>query len=171
MSFSSLSTLFLKHFSFIYLDLYINIPLFCIYAYKKAYLLIFYYFFIIYYFITILLIAIACLSMFILYLGNILKCIFQHILIYYSNSCNCLSKLIYDITPIHNWPLQSFSQDYVLASLTTHVACVNFMLEWRDMFYFAYNMLPHSIHLLNALLLELINVACNILQYRIQLYT
>ena len=32
---------------------------------------------------------------------------------------------------IHNWPLQPFSQDYGLASHTTHVVCVNFIREWR----------------------------------------
>ena len=34
---------------------------------------------------------------------------------------------------IHNWPLQPFSQDYGLASHTTHVLCVNFICEWRDL--------------------------------------
>ena len=33
-------------------------------------------------------------------------------------------------TYIHNWPLQAFSQDYGLASHTTHVVCVNFIGEW-----------------------------------------
>ena len=32
----------------------------------------------------------------------------------------------------HNWPLQPFSQNYVLASHTTHVVCVNFIRQWRD---------------------------------------
>ena len=36
-------------------------------------------------------------------------------------------------TYIHNWPLQPFSQDYGLGSHTTHVVCVNFMREWRDL--------------------------------------
>ena len=36
-------------------------------------------------------------------------------------------------TYIHNWPLQPFSQDYGLASHTTHVVCVNFICEWRDL--------------------------------------
>ena len=36
-------------------------------------------------------------------------------------------------TYIHNWPLQPFSQDYGLASHSTHVVCVNFMREWRDL--------------------------------------
>ena len=36
-------------------------------------------------------------------------------------------------TYIHNWPLQSFSQDYVLASHTTHVVCINFIRERRDL--------------------------------------
>ena len=35
-------------------------------------------------------------------------------------------------TYIHNWPLQPFSQDYGLAS-HTHVVCVNFILELRDL--------------------------------------
>ena len=34
---------------------------------------------------------------------------------------------------IHNWTLQSFSQDYGLASQTTHVVCVNFIREWQDL--------------------------------------
>ena len=36
-------------------------------------------------------------------------------------------------TYIHNWPLQPFSQDYSLASNTTHVVWVNFIREWRDL--------------------------------------
>ena len=34
---------------------------------------------------------------------------------------------------IHNSSLQSFSQEYGLASHTTHVVCVNFIHEWRDL--------------------------------------
>ena len=34
---------------------------------------------------------------------------------------------------MHNWPLQPFSQNYGLASHITHVVCVNFMREWRDL--------------------------------------
>ena len=34
---------------------------------------------------------------------------------------------------IHNWPLQHASQDYGLASHTTHVVCVNFIRDWRDL--------------------------------------
>ena len=34
---------------------------------------------------------------------------------------------------IHNWSLQPFSQDYGLASHTTHVVCVNFIRERRDL--------------------------------------
>ena len=35
---------------------------------------------------------------------------------------------------IHNWPLQPFSRDYGLAShQTTHVVCVNFIRERRDL--------------------------------------
>ena len=33
----------------------------------------------------------------------------------------------------NNWPLQLFSQDYGLASHTTHVVCVNFIREFRDL--------------------------------------
>ena len=46
--------------------------------------------------------------------------------------CN---KVILNIihTYIHNWSLQPFSQDYGLASYTTHVVFVNFMCEWRDL--------------------------------------
>ena len=36
-------------------------------------------------------------------------------------------------TYIHNWPLQSFSQDYGLAFFTTYVVYVNFIHEWRDL--------------------------------------
>ena len=36
-------------------------------------------------------------------------------------------------TYIHNWLLQPFSQAYGLASHTTHVVCVNFICEWRDL--------------------------------------
>ena len=35
------------------------------------------------------------------------------------------------LTCIHNWPLQPFSQDYGLASHTTHVVCVNFIHQWQ----------------------------------------
>ena len=34
-----------------------------------------------------------------------------------------------ELTYIHNWPLQPFSQDYGLVSHTTHVVCVNFIHE------------------------------------------
>ena len=37
--------------------------------------------------------------------------------------------LFFLFTYIHNWPLQPFSQDYGLASHTTHVVCVNFIRE------------------------------------------
>ena len=41
--------------------------------------------------------------------------------------------MLIHITYIHNWPLQPFSQDYGLASHTTHVVCINFIHEWRDL--------------------------------------
>ena len=34
---------------------------------------------------------------------------------------------------IHNWPLQTLSQDYGLASQTTHLVCVNFIHKWRNL--------------------------------------
>ena len=34
---------------------------------------------------------------------------------------------------IHNWLLQSFSQYYGLASYNSHVVCLNFIHEWRDL--------------------------------------
>ena len=40
---------------------------------------------------------------------------------------------IYVHTYIYNWPLQFFSQDYGLASHTTHVVCVNFIRKWRQL--------------------------------------
>ena len=40
---------------------------------------------------------------------------------------------ILDHTYIHNWPLQPFSQDYGLASHTSHVVCVSFISEWQDL--------------------------------------
>ena len=36
-------------------------------------------------------------------------------------------------TYIHNWLLQAFSQDYGLASHTSHDVCVNFIHEWLDL--------------------------------------
>ena len=39
----------------------------------------------------------------------------------------------YIYTYIHNWPLLSFSLGYDLASGTTHVVCINFISEWRDL--------------------------------------
>ena len=36
-------------------------------------------------------------------------------------------------TYIHNWPVQSFSQDYGLASHNTHAVCVYFLREWRNL--------------------------------------
>ena len=47
------------------------------------------------------------------------------------NCYNLIKDNIY--TYIHNWPLKSFSQDYCLASYTTHVVGVNFIREWRDL--------------------------------------
>ena len=35
-------------------------------------------------------------------------------------------------TYIQNWPLQSFSQDYGVASYITHFVCFNFIRKWRD---------------------------------------
>ena len=32
----------------------------------------------------------------------------------------------------HNWPLEPYTQDYDLASHTTHVVCDNFIHEWQD---------------------------------------
>ena len=58
------------------------------------------------------------------------------------NCCNPIQSshqmLWYFVTVrvyIHNWPLQPFSQDYVLPSLTTHVVCVNFIRKWRHLLY------------------------------------
>ena len=34
---------------------------------------------------------------------------------------------------MHNWPLQSFSQDYVLASHIILVMCINFMCWWWNL--------------------------------------
>ena len=47
----------------------------------------------------------------------------------------CCGKLhLYNThTYTYNWPLQPFCQDYGLASHTTHVVCVNFIGEWRDL--------------------------------------
>ena len=36
-------------------------------------------------------------------------------------------------TYIHSWPLHPFSQDYGPASHTTHVVCVKFIHEWRNL--------------------------------------
>ena len=40
---------------------------------------------------------------------------------------------IYMDTYIHKRSSQPFSQDYSLASHNTHVVCVNFIYEWRDL--------------------------------------
>ena len=45
--------------------------------------------------------------------------------------CKCLWPN--SSTYIHNWSLQPFSQDYVLAAHTAHVVCFNFIREWRDL--------------------------------------
>ena len=46
--------------------------------------------------------------------------------------CGLQSQDLYKISAyIHNWPFQPFSQDYDLASYTTH--CVNFIHEWRNL--------------------------------------
>ena len=45
----------------------------------------------------------------------------------------CRVEQIQLYTYIHNWSLQPFSQDYGLASHTTHVVWVNFILEWRGL--------------------------------------
>ena len=45
----------------------------------------------------------------------------------------CLPAVKKIFTYIHNWPLQPFSQDYGLASHTTHVFCFNFICERRDL--------------------------------------
>ena len=42
----------------------------------------------------------------------------------------------YRHTYIHtyvHWSLQPFSQDFGLASHTTHIVCVNFIRDWRDL--------------------------------------
>ena len=36
-------------------------------------------------------------------------------------------------TYLHNWPLQPFRQYFGLDSHTTHVVCVNFVRDWRDL--------------------------------------
>ena len=41
--------------------------------------------------------------------------------------------LCYYIPYIYNWPSQPFSQDYGLASHDTHVVCVNFIHEQRNL--------------------------------------
>ena len=46
-----------------------------------------------------------------------------------SDTLNCINIHTY----IHNCPVQSFSQDYDLASHTTHVVYVNFIREWRNL--------------------------------------
>ena len=48
---------------------------------------------------------------------------------------NTQFSVTYHFTYIHNRPLQPFSQDYGLASHTTHVVCVNFMHYFSWQFY------------------------------------
>ena len=41
----------------------------------------------------------------------------------------------FEVTYIHNWPLQAFSQDYGLVSHTIYVVCVNFIHKlWNQQF-------------------------------------
>ena len=42
-------------------------------------------------------------------------------------------RVHYPLVYIHNWPLQPCSQNYGLASHTTHAVCVNFIREWRNL--------------------------------------
>ena len=58
------------------------------------------------------------------------KEIAEQIFFHFSFCSRCLS---WGLNYIHYWPLQTFSQDYSLASDTTHVVCVNFIHErWRS---------------------------------------
>ena len=50
---------------------------------------------------------------------------------------------------LYNWPLQTFSQDDGLASHITHVVCVHFIREWRDLTELALNL--SRIHLRNLI--------------------
>ena len=47
------------------------------------------------------------------------------------HNSTCVLLIVH--TYINNWLLQPCSQDYGLASDTTHVVCVNFRHEWRDL--------------------------------------
>ena len=53
-------------------------------------------------------------------------------LLHYSEHMFYVTQLIIH-TYRHNWPLQPSSQDYGLASHTTHVECVNFIREWQNL--------------------------------------
>ena len=46
---------------------------------------------------------------------------------------NLSTKSIFIYIHNYNWSLQPFSQDFGIASHTTHVVCVNFIREWRDL--------------------------------------
>ena len=46
---------------------------------------------------------------------------------------NLMKCIRWELIYIYNCPLQPFSQDYGRASHTTHVVCVNFIREWRDL--------------------------------------
>ena len=57
---------------------------------------------------------------------------------YPQESCDVISPILQALLfrnsntiYMHNWPLQPFTQDWGLASHTTHVVCVNFKPEWR----------------------------------------
>ena len=43
------------------------------------------------------------------------------------------SSRYYIHTYIHNWPLEAFSQDFRIASHTTHLVCFHFIRDWRDL--------------------------------------
>ena len=51
----------------------------------------------------------------------------------YGQNCRPETSILQRHTYIHNWSLQPFSQDFGLASHTAHVACVNFIRDWRDL--------------------------------------
>ena len=61
---------------------------------------------------------------------------FHYLLLFFCIFFTAHKKVIMQntwITCINNWPWQSFSQDYGLASHTTYVACVNLIHEWWDL--------------------------------------
>ena len=69
---------------------------------------------------------------------------YEHITYYDDTYLHFIVETKTFFTYVHNWPLQSFSQDYGLGSHTTHIVCVNFIREWRDLQFNSFEEIFHG---------------------------